>query len=80
MQSFLELLQSVLLPGKSFKEQPRKIVMVVKSVKEPTINNQHVDIKDMERCILFIIEFLLRKYFCGRNINQYENRIFDIYH
>ena len=34
----------------------------------------------MERCILFIFEFLLRTYFCGRNINQYENRILNIYH
>ena len=80
MQSLSELSQSLLLPGKFVKEPPRKVVKVVKSVKEPTINNQHVVIKDMERCILVIIEFLLRKYFCGRNINQYEHRIIYIYH
>ena len=32
----------------------------------------------MERCILFIFEFLLRACFCRRNINQYGNKILNI--
>ena len=52
--------------AKFVMELPGKFVMVAKFVKElytPTTNNQYIVIKDMERCILVIIEFLLMELF-----------------